>query len=65
MIRKPRVVVPVSQGNKIIGTVDIEPNGSFSGKIKIEQFHSHLIEMIKYGKIRSIGISFEIEKEKE
>lgn len=65
MIRKPRVVVPVSQGNKIIATVDIEPNGSFSGKIEIEQLHSNLIEMIKYGKIQSIGISFEIEKEKE
>ncbi|QPX71417.1 hypothetical protein SscP1EGY_19 [Streptomyces phage SscP1EGY] len=62
MARLPHVVMPLSHDGSVVGTVDINWTGSFSGEIKIEELHRNLVELIKIGKIKSIGIHFEIEK---
>jgi len=61
MTRLPHVVVPISHGGSVVGLVDINWTGSFSGEIKIEELHKALVERLKTGNVRSIDINFEVE----
>ena len=56
----PRAIVPLRYHGFLIGQVEINPDGSFSGKVQLREVQEELIALMKVDQILGIGVNFEI-----